>query len=244
VKEEFNRYREEEAESQEKETLADKETEKPVDTKLNKDETKDSHKETKSEKVDEKKQSKKEAKTPDVKDSKEYLELEKKCNELQDKYLRMLAETENFKKRTIEERTRERKYMYNDLLMELVNVIDVFDKAVSMKTDDEKLKKYLMGFSMVNMQLKQILSNYSVKKIETLNHPFDPTTENAMDTIVDDSVPADTVVKEIMSGYLYKDRVLRPAHVIVSKKSEKKEDEINPSSNDSKETNEEKIEKK
>ncbi len=156
---------------------------------------------------------------------KEYQELTNKFLAIQDKYLRSLAEMDNYKKRSIEERTRERKYMYQDILLDLVNVIDIFDKAVSVKTEDDKLKNYLIGFTMINQQLKQILSDYQVKKIESLNKPFDPTCENAMEVEVNDDIDEDIVVKEIMSGYLYKDRVLRPAHVIVSKHSTSKKKE-------------------
>ena len=53
--------------------------------------------------------------------------------------------------------------------MELIDVIDIFDKAVNVKTEDEKLRKFLSGFSMVNLRLKQTLENYGVQKIEALN---------------------------------------------------------------------------
>ena len=87
-------------------------------------------------------------------------------------YLRVLADYENFKKRTNEERIKERKYVYQSLFEKLINVIDIFDKAVNMQTDDEKLKNFLMGFKMINDNLKQILEAEGVKKIITLDQKF------------------------------------------------------------------------
>lgn len=136
---------------------------------------------------------------------------------LKDQLLRNQAELENFKRRTNEERIRERKYAMQDFFSEIINVIDTFDKVVSAKTDDEKLKKYLVGFVMINNNMKQILESYGVKKVECLNKEFDPAFHQAIEVVeVEDSKP-NMVVEVIAEGYLYKDRVLRPAMVKVSK---------------------------
>lgn len=136
---------------------------------------------------------------------------------LKDQLLRNQAELENFKRRTNEERIRERKYAMQDFFSEIINVIDTFDKVVSAKTDDEKLKKYLVGFVMINNNMKQILESYGVKKIECLNKEFNPAFHQAIEVVeVEDSKP-NMVVEVIAEGYLYKDRVLRPAMVKVSK---------------------------
>lgn len=151
-----------------------------------------------------------------------HLEEEKKKLEdeilyLKDQLLRNQAELENFKRRTNEERIRERKYAMQDFFGELINVIDTFDKVVSGKTEDEKLKKYLVGFVMINNNIKQILESYGVKKIESLNKEFDPNFHQAVETVeIEDTLP-NMVVEVIADGYLYKDRVLRPAMVKVSK---------------------------
>lgn len=136
---------------------------------------------------------------------------------LKDQLLRNQAELENFKRRTNEERIRERKYAMQDFFTELITVIDTFDKVVSAKTDDEKLKKYLVGFVMINNNMKQILENYGVKKIECLNQEFDPTFHQAIEVVEVENTSPNIVVEVIADGYLYKDRVLRPAMVKVSK---------------------------
>ena len=142
--------------------------------------------------------------------------LKEEVENLKDLLLRERAELENFKKRTNEERIKDRKYALTDFLMELIDVVDVFDKAVNVKTEDEKLKKFLSGFEMVNKTFKQILSNNGVEQIEAIGKPFDPSFHSAIETVQVEGVEPNIVVDEIMTGYTYKDRVLRPSMVKVS----------------------------
>lgn len=137
--------------------------------------------------------------------------------DLKEQLLRNLAELENFKKRTNEERIKERKYALTDFLMQLIDIVDIFDKAVNVKTEDEKLKQFLNGFVMINTSFKQILERNGVKKIEALGKPFDPAYHSAMETVEVENTEPNIIVEEIMTGYIYKDRVLRPSMVKVSK---------------------------
>lgn len=142
--------------------------------------------------------------------------LKQEVEHLKDLLLRERAELENFKKRNNEERIKDRKYALTDFLMELIDVIDIFDKAVNVKTEDEKLKKFLSGFEMVNKTFKQILSNNGVEQIEAIGKPFNPSFHSAIETVQVEGVEPNMVVEEIMTGYTYKDRVLRPSMVKVS----------------------------
>ena len=142
--------------------------------------------------------------------------LKQEVENLKDLLLRERAELENFKKRNNEERIKDRKYAWTDFLMELIDVIDIFDKAVNVKTEDEKLKKFLSGFEMVNKTFKQILSNNGVEQIEAIGKPFNPSFHSAIETVQVEGVEPNMVVEEIMTGYTYKDRVLRPSMVKVS----------------------------
>ena len=146
-----------------------------------------------------------------------YIELKEENEKLLDQLLRKQAEFENYKKRVMEERQRDRKYALQDFLMEAIETLDIFDKAVSISTEDELLKKYLSGFIMVNNRLKNILENYGVVQIACLNKPFDPSFHSALETIEVEGVESNIVVEVVMTGYMYKDRVLRPAMVKVSK---------------------------
>lgn len=216
---ENNRYREEE-----------KELEKQEETKVDESEKVTKMQSEKSE-IDELVEDSEELEEELKKDAKYIKKLKKKNHHLEDEnkkmtdeilylkdqLLRNQAELENFKRRTNEERIRERKYAMQDFFTELITVIDTFDKVVSAKTDDEKLKKYLVGFVMINNNMKQILENYGVKKIECLNQEFDPTFHQAIEVVEVENTSPNIVVEVIADGYLYKDRVLRPAMVKVSK---------------------------
>lgn len=155
--------------------------------------------------------------------------LQIEINNLNDLLLRNRAELENFKRRTNEERIRDRKYALQDFFVEFINITDVFDKAVNIKTDDEKLNKYLTGFIMINKQLQQVLEENGVKKIFTKDQKFDPTYHSALETVYVEGIDAGYIVEEIITGYMYKDRVLRPSlvHVSDSKKEEERTKENN-----------------
>lgn len=146
----------------------------------------------------------------------EILKLTDEKKVLSDNLLRNRAELENFKKRTYEERIQERKYALKDFLLELINVIDVFEKAICVKHDDEKVQKFLSGFAMINNMFKNILQKEGVVKIEALNKPFDPAYHDAIEMVEIEGVESNIVVEEMLAGYMYKDRVLRPSMVKVS----------------------------
>ena len=215
-----NRYREEEKELDKEETS----------TEVNEKESTEGVEEEKTTKKNKKvKKNKETLENEEVIDS-NYLELLKEIEKLKeeintlnedkkvlsDNLLRNRAELENFKKRTYEERIQERKYALKDFLLELINVIDVFEKAINVKTDDEKVQKFLSGFVMINNMFKNILQKEGVVKIETLNKPFDPAYHNAIEMVEVEGVESNVVVEEMLAGYMYKDRVLRPSMVKVS----------------------------
>ena len=143
--------------------------------------------------------------------------LKDEVKSVKEQYMRTLADTENFKKRIDDERIRERKYGSQRLLEKLITSIDIFDKAVNMKTDDPNLGNFLLGFQMINNQLKQVLEEEGVKKIVTTTK-FDPHYHDAIDTDYDETKEEGDILMVIKDGYMYKDRVLSPALVKVNKK--------------------------
>lgn len=148
---------------------------------------------------------------------KEKEKLEEENLSLKDQILRKQADFENYRKRMIEEKQKDRKYCLQDFLEEAIEMLDIFDLQVSKETDDEKLNKYLNGFRMINTKLKNILENNGVVVIDCLNKPFDPSHSSALETIEVEGVEPNIVVEVVMRGYMYKDKVLRPAMVKVSK---------------------------
>lgn len=146
-------------------------------------------------------------------------ELENELALKDDELLRERAELINFKRRLNEEKINDRKYANQALLADLINVIDIFDRVVSAPAQDEKVKKYLVGFQMINDQLKGVMNQYGVTKIEALHKPFDSSRHEAIETIESDEEEG-TIIEVISDGYMFKDRVLRPAMVKVAKKKE------------------------
>ena len=126
------------------------------------------------------------------------------------------AELENFKRRINDERIKDRVYANQSLVTDLIEITDIFDKAVSKQPEDEVLKKYLLGFSMINTQIQQIMENYGVKKIDALNKPFNPSYHEAIETKQVEGVEPNTVVEVVREGYMFKDRIIRPSMVKVS----------------------------
>lgn len=144
-------------------------------------------------------------------------ELEEELLVVKNEMLKDRAELENFKRRTNEERIKDRIYANQSVFTELVDIIDIFDKAVSVKVEDEKLKNYLLGFSMINTQIQQIMENNGVKKIDALNKPFNSLYHEAIETVEVEGVEPNTVVEVLREGYMFKDRIIRPSMVKVSK---------------------------
>ena len=143
--------------------------------------------------------------------------LQEQVKELNNKYLKTLAESENFRKRIEEEKIRDRKYASQRLLEKLINPIDIFDKACNMKTDNEVLRNFLIGFQMIDNQIHGVLEEEGVKKIK-VEGKFDPRYHNALEVDYDETKEEGAILAVLKDGYMYKDRVLVPAAVKVNKK--------------------------
>lgn len=143
--------------------------------------------------------------------------LKQELAETKDKYLRMLAETDNIRKRNNDEVKREKKYSSQDVCDKLIDGIDIFDGALKTETNDPNLKNFLFGFKMIKDMLFQVLSDEGVSLITLkIGDPYDAITMHAVDTLHDPDQPENTVLKIIKQGYMYKDRLLRPAMVITN----------------------------
>ena len=132
------------------------------------------------------------------------------------------AEEINFKKRVDADKAQMIEYANQKILEKMITQLDMFDKVVSMPTDDPVLKNYLLGFQMINNNLKQVLEEEGVKKIEVkLGDKMDPKYHHALQTVYDENYEEDVVLQELQTGYLYKGRILRPTLVKVNKKEGK-----------------------
>ena len=149
---------------------------------------------------------------------KEIEDLKKLVRELQDKNLRTQAELINYRNRKDEEVSRMLKYANEDIVLELLPIIDSFERAIKMDDTnlEDSVSKFLSGFKMLYCQTINILEKYGVKAIDGANKPFDPTYHQAMLTEHVDGVEAGMVIEVLQKGYLLKDKVIRPAMVKVS----------------------------
>jgi len=150
--------------------------------------------------------------TPEKKE----VDLQAEVARLNDKLLRNQAELENFKKRMNDERIKDNKYRAQYLATAILPALDTFERAITVETDNEEIKNFLVGFEMIHKQFIESLAGEGVKMIEATGKPFDPNFHQAvMQEEVEDTEPG-IVLAEMQKGYKLKDRVIRPAMVKVS----------------------------
>ena len=144
--------------------------------------------------------------------------LNEKIKVLEDAVLRSQAELLNYRKRKDEETARIIKYAEEDILKGLLPILDNFERAISMDDNNfgDETSKFLEGFRMIYSQTKTLLEKFEVKEIDCLGQEFDPTYEQAVSTVKREDKKPGVVVEIYQKGYMYKDRVLRTAMVIVS----------------------------
>ena len=172
---------------------------------------------------------KKEKKNKDKEKIAKIAKLEADYKELKNEYLKVYAEMENTKRRLNEQAVKDRKYASQNVVGELINPIDMLIKIVNMPSDNPEVKNYQIGFQMIANQLLDILKSEGLSHVESLGKEFDPKTMQAVETC--ESEEDNKVLKVMQEGYMYKDRVLRPAMVVVGKKKqevkeENKEEEV------------------
>lgn len=161
-------------------------------------------------------------KEPEKKQSSEETEkklsdLQKKYDELEDKYLRAEAEMQNMTKRFKKEQQQLLKYEGQDLIREILPVIDNLNRALKIDVKENGSEQLKRGIEMVQRDMEKALKENDVTKIEALGQTFDPTLHQAVKTVpVEEGQEAETIVEVYQDGYMLKDRVLRPAMVVVA----------------------------
>ena len=135
---------------------------------------------------------------------------EKKCAETNDKYLRIMAEYDNFRKRTVKERDGLYAEAYSDAVKQLLPVIDNIERSVTFVSDEETRK----GLDMIITQMTEALNKMGVTVIETKE--FDPNVHNAVMHVDDEAYGEGEIVEVFQKGYKYKDKIIRYAMVKVA----------------------------
>ncbi len=193
----------------------EKETQNSTDTeKSEKIESSENEEESKDEK---------ESDTTDEPETMEQLEERHKAElaEKEDKYIRLVAEFENFKKRTAQEMQNRFKFANQQLALNIITGLDNLERALvqaSEKKDNSQLQEFVQGIEMVQQQLYEALKQNNIERVYPKGELFDPNNHEAMGVIQTDEVEPDHIAEVFQAGYILHDRVIRPAMVQVAKK--------------------------
>lgn len=145
---------------------------------------------------------------------KELIEAQKKeIDDKDDRLKRLMAEFENFKKRS----SKEREGLYNSLIADITSsllpILDNLEKAVEVKTEDENFKQ---GIELVLKQFKEVLKSNGITEIESVGKTFDPELHEAITSVVDDNLGVQEIKEEYRKGYMIGNKVIRHSLVVVA----------------------------
>lgn len=146
-------------------------------------------------------------------EQKRIAELEKQLGDEKDKYLRVAAEYDNFRKRSVNDRLNAVADAQAKVITEILSVIDNFERAMNAECSDENYKK---GVEMIFKQYTGILDKLGVTEIEALGEQFDPNIHHAVNQVEDENFGENTVCQVFQKGYKLGDKVIRCAMVVVA----------------------------
>lgn len=138
------------------------------------------------------------------------------ANGLNDKYLRLAAEFDNYKRLIQRDQRDQIRFGNEQLLKELLPVVDNLERAIKASREGGSSDVLMQGVDLTLKQLTGALTRFHVTPIQTIGQPFDPATHQAVTSVASEKVPEQHVVDEFQRGYLLHDRILRAAMVSVS----------------------------
>jgi molecular chaperone GrpE len=144
-------------------------------------------------------------------------ELEAQVEKQKNDYLYLRAEFDNFRKHTIKERSEYLKYGSERLIVELLNVIDNFERALLNKPNVDGFANYVKGVEMTAQELKNVLKNFGVTEVPCLGVPFDPAIHEAVSGEASAGTPAGQIIRVLRKPYKLHEKVIRVGQVIVAK---------------------------
>jgi molecular chaperone GrpE len=158
---------------------------------------------------------------------------EGKYRELNDKYMRLYAEFENYRKRVAKEKEEIQKFGTESLLYDLLTVIDTLELALGHANDDDSSNGLKQGIEMTLKEFNKVLGKFGLEYIDAMGKRFDPAFHEAMSHVEREDMDEGIVIEEFRKGYIFYDKLLRPSLVSVSKAvEEEKEDEAGEEKND------------
>jgi len=138
------------------------------------------------------------------------------CLGVNDRYLRSVAELENYKRLAQRDQRDQIRYGNEQILKELLPVIDNLERAVKAAKDSGESERLVQGVDLTLKQLMGVLTKFGVQPVSTVGQPFDPTAHHAVTSVASAQIPKHHVVEEFQRGYRLHDRILRAAMVSVS----------------------------
>ena len=143
----------------------------------------------------------------------------------QDRFVRLQAEFENFRRRSLKERQESLQYGHQNLVKDLLAAVDNLERALGHSAEDASadVESVVQGIELVKRELLGALGKHGVKVIEPHEEAFDPTYHEAMGQLPHASLAPNTVVEVLQKGYMINDRMLRPARVLVARKPTEQE---------------------
>lgn len=152
----------------------------------------------------------------EVEEVDEVAALEQQLAEEQNKYLRLLADFDNYRRRQTQEAENMRKYRAQSVISDLLAVIDNFDRALATTVESQDAIALKEGVEMVQRTLMEALVKEGLEVIEAIDQPFDPNIHQAVMTGADSEKESGIVLQELQKGYMLNGRVIRPAMVQVN----------------------------
>lgn len=202
----------------EEELVASKESQEEEQAEVLKEEVEEETKEETEQEEESKEQvtketvTKEEQKEETLKD-KQLEEAEAKAKEYLDRWQRLMAEFDNYRKRSEKEKSDSYDYAVSNTVAELLPIIDNFERALNIESTDKTL---YTGVKMIYKQIMDLLENLHVSQIEAVGMTFDPKFHNAIMHIDDEKFGENMIAEEIQKGYLYKEKVIRHSVVKVA----------------------------
>ena len=160
--------------------------------------------------------------SPELQEHDRIAELEKALEDANSKALYAAAETQNVRRRLEAEKVQAANYATTVFAREMLSVKDNLDRALAAVTDvqreDPAMGKFLEGIQATSRELDNVFNRHGITRVESLGQQLDPHRHQAMLEVPNDAAEPGTIVEELQSGYMLKDRLLRPALVAVAKK--------------------------
>lgn len=156
--------------------------------------------------------------SPKQEEDKKILTLEEELKEAKDKYLRILAEMENVRKRMQKEKQESTRFAIESALCELLAPLDNFENALQFVDKmSEETRNWALGFQMILSQFKEVLTSQGITPFNSKGERFDPDKHEAVETLETDEHPEGMILQEFVKGYKSGDRTIRAARVKVAK---------------------------